>query len=62
MNKFTSKPPPPGIYVPAIIFFNENDELDVESIKSHVLRLAKVRPNSELILDELIDRTLHRVA
>jgi len=38
-----STPPPPGIYVPAVIFFDENDELDVESIKKHVLRLAEVQ-------------------
>ena len=37
-----SLPPPPGIYVPAVIFFNENDELDIDAIKTHALRLAKV--------------------
>jgi 4-hydroxy-2-oxoglutarate aldolase len=37
-----SIPPPLGIYVPAVLFFDENDELDVESIKTHVLRLAQV--------------------
>lgn len=36
-----SAPPPTGIYVPAVLFFNENDEFDVEAIKSHVLRLAR---------------------
>ncbi|KAH9063966.1 aldolase [Lactarius vividus] len=36
-----SKPPPPGIYVPAVLFFKEDDELDEEAIKAHVLRLAK---------------------
>ncbi|KAH9052879.1 aldolase [Lactarius deliciosus] len=35
------KPPPPGIYVPAVLFFKEDDELDEESIKAHILRLAK---------------------
>lgn len=35
--------PPPGVYVPAVLYFDENDELDQESIKAHVLRLAKVR-------------------
>jgi 4-hydroxy-2-oxoglutarate aldolase len=38
-----SIPPPPGIYVPAVLFFNENEDLDFPSIKSHVLRLAQVR-------------------
>jgi len=37
-----SKPPPPGIYVPAVLFFKEDEELDEEAIKSHVLRLAQV--------------------
>jgi len=36
-----SAPPPIGIYVPAVLFFDENDELDVRAIKSHVLRLAE---------------------
>lgn len=36
-----SKAPPPGVYVPAVIFFTKEDELDIPSIKSHVLRLAK---------------------
>lgn len=38
-----STPPPPGVYVPAVIFFDEDEELDLPSIKAHVLRLAKVR-------------------
>ena len=37
-----SAPPPPGVYVPAVLFFDENEELDIDSIKAHVLRLAKV--------------------
>lgn len=37
-----SKPPPPGIYVPAVLFFKDDEELDDEAIKEHVLRLAKV--------------------
>ncbi|KZT19135.1 aldolase [Neolentinus lepideus HHB14362 ss-1] len=36
-----SKPPPSGIYVPAVLFFDENEEFDVPAIKAHVLRLAK---------------------
>ncbi|KAL5634533.1 hypothetical protein ACGC1H_002548 [Rhizoctonia solani] len=32
--------PPPGIYVPAVLFFDTNEELDFTSIKSHILRLA----------------------
>ncbi|KAH9998829.1 aldolase [Russula compacta] len=36
-----SKPPPRGIYVPAVLFFKENEDLDEEAIKSHVLRLAQ---------------------
>ncbi|KAF8659058.1 hypothetical protein AX16_001930 [Volvariella volvacea WC 439] len=33
--------PPPGIYVPAVLFFDEQEELDESSIKAHVLRLAQ---------------------
>ncbi|KAJ3507072.1 hypothetical protein NLJ89_g6504 [Agrocybe chaxingu] len=36
-----SLPPPPGYYVPAVLFFDENEELDVPNIKAHVLRLAQ---------------------
>jgi len=36
-----STPPSTGIYVPAVIFFDEKDELDVDAIKAHVLRLAR---------------------
>ncbi|KAA1467679.1 aldolase [Dentipellis sp. KUC8613] len=36
-----SAPPPPGIYVPAVLFFKENEDLDVPAIKAHILRLAQ---------------------
>ena len=36
--------PPPGIYVPAVLFFDDEEELDSVKIKAHVLRLAQVRP------------------
>ncbi|KAF9485244.1 aldolase [Pholiota conissans] len=36
-----SLPPPPGYYVPAVLFFDENEELDFPAIEAHVLRLAK---------------------
>ncbi|KAI0368029.1 dihydrodipicolinate synthetase [Pilatotrama ljubarskyi] len=36
-----SAPPPPGIYVPAVVFYDENEEIDLEATKAHVLRLAK---------------------
>ncbi|KIJ66717.1 hypothetical protein HYDPIDRAFT_26144 [Hydnomerulius pinastri MD-312] len=36
-----SHPPPPGIYVPAVLFFKENEDFDVPAIKAHILRLAK---------------------
>jgi dihydrodipicolinate synthase/N-acetylneuraminate lyase len=32
--------PPPGIYVPAVVFFKD-DELDTQAVQSHVLRLAR---------------------
>ncbi|EMD33973.1 hypothetical protein CERSUDRAFT_86739 [Gelatoporia subvermispora B] len=34
-------PPPSGVYVPAVLFFDENEEFDVPSIQAHVLRLAQ---------------------
>ncbi|KAF8962708.1 hypothetical protein BDZ97DRAFT_1662595 [Flammula alnicola] len=36
-----SLPPPPGYYVPAVLFFDENEELHVPSIQAHILRLAQ---------------------
>ncbi|KAN0093040.1 hypothetical protein V8E55_003824 [Tylopilus felleus] len=33
--------PPPGIYVPAVLFLDQNEDLDVTAIKAHVLRLAQ---------------------
>ncbi|KAH9945227.1 dihydrodipicolinate synthetase [Epithele typhae] len=36
-----SSPPPPGVYVPAVLFFDEAEELDVVAIKAHTLRLAQ---------------------
>jgi hypothetical protein len=38
-----SKPPPPGIYVPAVLFLKENEDIDEEATKSHVLHLAQVQ-------------------
>src|SRR6266404_1750655 len=35
-------PPPPGIYVPAVLFFKEDEEIDEDAIRTHVLRLAQV--------------------
>ncbi|KAG5635922.1 hypothetical protein H0H81_009663 [Sphagnurus paluster] len=34
--------PPPGIYVPAVLFFDEKENFDVPAIKLHILRLAQV--------------------
>ncbi|KAG6913337.1 hypothetical protein DXG01_007596 [Tephrocybe rancida] len=36
-----SSAPPPGIYVPAVLFFDEEENFDVPAIQSHVLRLAQ---------------------
>ncbi|KAH9949894.1 dihydrodipicolinate synthetase [Amylocystis lapponica] len=41
-----SVPPPPGVYVPAVVFFDKNEELDIPAIQAHVLRLAKVSRSS----------------
>lgn len=37
-----STAPPPGIYVPAVLFLQENEDFDIPAIKSHILRLAEV--------------------
>lgn len=37
-----SSPPPPGYYVPAVLFFDEHEEFDIPAIQAHVLRLARV--------------------
>ncbi|KAF8626398.1 hypothetical protein AX17_006565 [Amanita inopinata Kibby_2008] len=36
-----SSAPPPGIYVPAVLFFTEDEELDIPTIQAHVMRLAQ---------------------
>ena len=36
-------PPSPGIYVPAVLFFKENEDIDEEATKSHVVHLAQAR-------------------
>jgi len=36
-----STPPPSGVYVPAVLYFDENEDFDVPAIQAHVLRLAK---------------------
>ncbi|PCH42223.1 dihydrodipicolinate synthetase [Wolfiporia cocos MD-104 SS10] len=41
MAPTNSIPPPAGVYVPAVLFFDDNEDLDIPSIKAHVLRLAK---------------------
>jgi hypothetical protein len=37
-----SKAPPPGYYVPAVLFMQEDEEFDIPAIKAHILRLAQV--------------------
>lgn len=36
-----SKAPSPGYYVPAVLFFDSNEDFDIPAIRSHVLRLAQ---------------------
>ncbi|KAI6013035.1 aldolase, partial [Pisolithus marmoratus] len=36
-----SVPPPPGIYAPTVLFFDEDEDFDVPAIKAHILRLAQ---------------------
>ncbi|RDB31004.1 putative 4-hydroxy-2-oxoglutarate aldolase, mitochondrial [Hypsizygus marmoreus] len=35
-----SSAPPPGIYVPQVIFFTDDEDLDIPPIQEHILRLA----------------------
>ena len=42
--------PPPGIYPPLVNFFNEDDSLDLESIKQHAIRTAKAGVTGLVIL------------
>lgn len=32
--------PPSGFYVPAVLFFDESEDLDIPSVQARVLRLA----------------------
>ncbi|PCH42222.1 dihydrodipicolinate synthetase [Wolfiporia cocos MD-104 SS10] len=41
MSPANSIPPPPGVYVPAVVYFDDNEDLDIPALKAHVLRLAK---------------------
>jgi 4-hydroxy-2-oxoglutarate aldolase len=34
--------PPPGVYVPAVLFFDKDEEFNLEAIRAHILRLAQV--------------------
>lgn len=44
LNKMSKPAPPPfGVYVPAVLFYDQNEELDESAVKQHVLRLAEVR-------------------
>lgn len=52
-----SAAPPQGIYVPAVLFFDENEELDEPSIRAHVLRLAKVFLTNHLYPDYSVDES-----
>ncbi|KAG8684465.1 hypothetical protein FRC09_015371, partial [Ceratobasidium sp. 395] len=45
-----STAPPPGIYVPAVLFFTPDEELDFPSIKTHLLRLAQAGVTGVLVL------------
>ncbi|KAG6833383.1 hypothetical protein H0H87_008000 [Tephrocybe sp. NHM501043] len=47
--------PPPGIYVPAVLFFQENEDFDVPAIQSHVLRLAHERKEAIQLTRKTLD-------
>ncbi|KAL0956202.1 hypothetical protein HGRIS_002359 [Hohenbuehelia grisea] len=36
-----SAAPPPGYYVPAVLFLDENEDFNIPAIKAHILRLAQ---------------------
>ena len=52
-----SKPPPPGIYVPAVLFLKENEGIDEEAQKSHILHLAQVQTLAFLLRDRTLALT-----
>jgi hypothetical protein len=43
MSKEAARAPPAGIYVPAVLFMHEDEEIDEDAQKAHILRLAQVR-------------------
>ncbi len=36
-----SKVPPPGLHVPCLVFYNEDDTLDTATIARHAVRMAE---------------------
>jgi hypothetical protein len=52
-----SKPPPPGIYVPAVLFLKENEDIDEEAQKLHILHLAQVQTLAFLLRDRTLALT-----
>jgi len=42
MTTAKAQPPPPGVYVPAVLFFDEKEDLNRPAIEAHVIRLAQV--------------------
>lgn len=45
-----ARAPPPGVYPPLVNFFNDDDTLDLESIKQHAVRTAKAGVTGLVIL------------
>lgn len=41
-HSIMSQPLPPGVYVPAVLFMDKNEDLDLPATRAHILRLAKV--------------------
>jgi hypothetical protein len=49
-----SPAPPPGVYVPAVLFFKENEDLDVEGIEKFHRYLITLQPTIDLKLYNLM--------
>lgn len=50
MTKYTTRPLQPGVYVPLPTFFDENQEIDYDSYKKHLLGEFSLRTKMSLAM------------